>query len=59
MADPSILKTDAYTIVKGEFNKAIKEGPDNECTVCFKLEFRRSVIVLDRSRYDAELFEKC
>ena len=59
MADPSILKTDAYKLVKGEFDKAIKEGPDNECSVCLKLEFRRSVIVLDRSRYDTELFEKC
>jgi hypothetical protein len=44
MVDPSILNTKAYAVLSDEVLYAFKEGPEYECTVCLKLEFRRSVI---------------
>ena len=59
MVDPSILNTDAYAILSDEVFNAFKEGPEYECTICLKLEFKRSVIRRDPTRYDKEIFEKC
>ena len=59
MSDPSILNTRAYEILSQEVFDAFKQGPEYECTICLKLEFKRSVIRLDDSRYDEMVFEKC
>ena len=59
MVDPSILNTEAYGILRDEVFCAFKQGPEYECTICFKLEFKRTVIRLDPSRYDNKVFEKC
>ena len=56
---PLILETTAYSILSKEVFDAFKGGPEYECDVCFKLEFRRSVIRKDPHRYDKEIFEKC
>ena len=59
MVDPLILQTDAYEIIKKDFNNSITQGPDFECTICFKLEYKRTVKTLDPARYDDEIFNKC
>ena len=56
MTDPSILNTEAYDILKDEVFSAFKQGPEYECTICSKLEFRRTVIKLDPARYDQDIF---
>ena len=59
MVDPDILKSEAYEYVKKDFVLAISQGPDYECTVCFKLEFRRTVVTLNASRYDEKIYDQC
>ena len=59
MAKPDILNTEAYEYLSSEIIDLFKQGYEYECTICFKLEFKRSVIRLEPSRYDEDIFEKC
>ena len=59
MVDPSIFNTEAYAILSEEVFNAFKQGPEYECTICFKLEFKRTVIRKDPTRYDKDIFKKC
>ena len=59
MTNPDILNSEAYHILSTEVVELFKEGREYECNICFKLEFKRSVIQLDAARYDKYVFKKC
>ena len=44
MVNADILNTEAYEFLSSELIELFKQGPGYEITICFKLEFRRSVI---------------
>ena len=59
MVDPSIIDTPAFKLIEEEYKEEIKKGPDYICDICWKTEYRINVIVLDPSKYDKKLFDKC
>ena len=59
MVDPSILETDAFKLIQKEFSNAIRKGPTKICDICWKFEYRSNVMLLDYSKYEKNLFDKC
>ena len=57
--DPMILKTEAFSLIKGDFLVACGEGPDYVCNICHKCEYRVIVLLFDPSRYNGDIVEKC
>ena len=59
--DPSITKSEAFSIVKKKFEISIQKGPTFICNICFKFEYRRNVIYYNEERYGQfpDVFEKC
>ena len=51
MADPFILTTPGFKLIKEDFNGAIQEGPT--------YEFRRNVIKLAESKFQTDIYNKC
>ena len=56
MVDPTILKTQAFKLIKGDFQCVIQEGPTNICDICWKFEFRKNVIKLKDTKYEGVFF---
>ena len=53
--DHSILKTEAYKIIKSKFQKSVSEGPTYICDICWKYEFRSNVVKLVPNKYKEEI----
>ena len=43
MVDPSMLSTEAYKMLKQDYEAAIYVGPTYICNVCWKCEYRQNV----------------
>ena len=59
MTDPSILQTEAFKLVYDKYKEAINQGPTYVCDICWKNEFRKSVVQLVKSKFETEILEKC
>ena len=59
MTDPCILTTPAFRLIEQEFKDAIKECPTYICDICWKFEFRRNVIKLKETKYQADIYNEC
>ena len=59
MTDPAILNTEAYKLIKKEYELATNIGPIYICDICWKFEYRASVIILDPNNYNNDLYVKC
>ena len=61
MADPCILTTPAFRLIEEDFEGAIQEGPSYISTlldICWKFEFRRNVIKLKETNYQADIYNE-
>ena len=58
MTDPSVLTTPAFRLMKEDFKGAIQEGPTYLFYICWKFEFRRSVIKLKESKNQTDIYNK-
>ena len=45
-------KATSLEISVGQFRKKIKEGPYYICLICNRILYRKSVVILDRTKYD-------
>ena len=52
MVDPSILKTNAYRIIKDDWLNKINVGPEYCCDICLVWCYRETVLKLNTTRYD-------
>ena len=52
IVNADILNFEVYGFLSSELIELLKQGPEYECTICFRSEFRRCVIRLDPDRYD-------
>ena len=59
MVDPSILSTPAFRSIEEDFKTAIQEDPTHICDICWKFEFRRSVIEVKELKYKTDIFNRC
>ena len=59
MVNPSILTTPAFRLIEEDFKTAIQEGPTYICDICWKFEFRRSVIKLKELKYQSDIYNQC
>ena len=59
MVHPSFLDTPAFKLIEKEYGEEIRKGPNYICNICWKTEYRTSVIELDPSKHDEKLFDQC
>ena len=59
LVNPSILTTPAFRLIEEDFKTAIQEGPTYICDICWKFEFRRSVIKLKELKYQSDIYNQC
>ena len=58
VVNPSILTKLAFRLIDKDFKTAIQEGPTYICDICWKFEFRRNVIKLKESKYQADIYNE-